>query len=86
MGHPPRRPIRRLTRQTPSLAFVGDFEAAPAIVELLRAVSRVRATSPVRCLANRRADFTALLEAEPRIALAMLPGLARRHAQAMGMA
>jgi CRP-like cAMP-binding protein len=46
-------------------------------------VARVRATTDVRCLAIRRDDFTALLEAEPALAVAMLPILARRLADVM---
>lgn len=41
-------------------------------------VARVRAATDVRCLAIRRDDFTVLLEAEPALAVAMLPTLARR--------
>ena len=63
--------------------FLGELSL---LVDGIAHTARVRATSPVRCLAIRRADFTALLEAEPRIALAMLPSLAKRHAQAMGLA
>jgi CRP-like cAMP-binding protein len=44
-------------------------------------VARVRAKTNVRCLAIARADFTLLLEQEPRIAVAMLPVLAGRLAQ-----
>jgi len=39
---------------------------------------RVRAVTPVRFLALARDDFTALLESEPQLALAMLRVLARR--------
>jgi CRP-like cAMP-binding protein len=39
---------------------------------------RVRAVTPVRVLALARDDFTALLESEPQLALAMLRVLARR--------
>ena len=46
-------------------------------------VARVRAGTDVRCLAISRTDFTELLEAEPRLALAMLPVLAKRLADAM---
>jgi CRP/FNR family transcriptional regulator len=46
-------------------------------------VARVRATSDVRCLAIRRDDFTALLEEEPALALAMLRTLARRLVDVM---
>ena len=41
-------------------------------------VARVRAKTDVRCLAIGRLDFEQLLEDEPRIALAMLPVVARR--------
>ena len=46
-------------------------------------VARVRALTDVRCLAIRRDDFTALLEEEPALAVAMLPILARRLAAVM---
>jgi CRP-like cAMP-binding protein len=41
-------------------------------------VARVRAETDVRCLAIRRDDFSALLDEEPRLAVTMLPVLARR--------
>jgi CRP-like cAMP-binding protein len=41
-------------------------------------VARVRAKTPVRCIAVNRLDFEELLEDEPRVALAMLPVIARR--------
>jgi len=44
--------------------------------------ARVRATTPVKCLAISRIDFAKLLEAEPQIAVAMLPVLAQRLADA----
>src|SRR5437660_7261301 len=40
--------------------------------------ARVRAVTDVRCLAISREDFSRLLEEAPRIAVAMLPVLARR--------
>jgi CRP-like cAMP-binding protein len=43
-----------------------------------RRIARVRAKSDARLLAVSRADFTELLESEPRIAVAMLPVLAQR--------
>lgn len=43
--------------------------------------ARVRAASAVRCLAIARADFAELLDEQPRIAVAMLPVLARRLAE-----
>lgn len=57
----------------------GEFfgELALLIPEGVRA-ARVRAGTDVRCLAIRRDDFAQLLEREPRIAVAMLPVLARR--------
>jgi len=45
--------------------------------------ARVHATTPVRCLAIGRRDFAELLEREPRIAVAMLPVLAQRLADAV---
>jgi len=44
--------------------------------------ARVQAASPIRCLAIARRDFAAILEAEPEIAVSMLPVLARRLADA----
>ena len=59
----------------------GEFFGELAILaEGVTRTARVRATSPVRCLAVARRDFTAILEAEPDIAVAMLPVLARRIA------
>lgn len=46
--------------------------------------ARVRATSPIRALVIGRPDFRRLLEAEPRIAVAMLPVLAHRLADTLG--
>jgi len=46
--------------------------------------ARVRCTSAVRCLAISRSDFAELLRREPRIAVSMLPVLARRLAEAQG--
>lgn len=42
--------------------------------------ARVRAATDVRCLAIGRADFASLLDEHPRVAVAMLPVLARRLA------
>ncbi len=57
----------------------GEFfgELALLIPEGVRA-ARVRAETDVRCLAIGREDFARLLDSEPRIAVAMLPVLARR--------
>ena len=43
-----------------------------------RRIARVRATTDARLLAVSRADFGALLESEPRLAVAMLPVVAQR--------
>ena len=55
--------------------FVGEL--ALLVPESTR-VARVRAKTPIRCLAINRLDFEELLDDEPRIALAMLPVVARR--------
>jgi voltage-gated potassium channel len=47
--------------------------------------ARVRARTPVRLLAISRAEFARLLDEEPRIAVAMLPTLARRMVQSLGL-
>jgi CRP-like cAMP-binding protein len=60
--------------------FVGELSLlAPGILR----TARVHALTAVRCVAISRADFEALLRAEPRIAAAMLPVLARRLADLM---
>ena len=41
-------------------------------------IARVRAKTDVRCLALSRADFVAALEANPKLALALLEALAAR--------
>jgi voltage-gated potassium channel len=57
----------------------GEFfgELALLIPEGVRA-ARVRAETDIRCLAIGREDFARLLDAEPAIAVAMLPVIARR--------
>lgn len=60
--------------------FVGELTL---LVPGAHRVARVRAATDVRCLAISRQDFTGLLEQEPRIALAMLPAVARRLVDAM---
>ncbi len=42
--------------------------------------ARVRTATPIRGLAISRSDFAALIEEQPRLALVMLPVLARRLA------
>ena len=60
----------------------GEFFGELAILAPgLTRTARVQASTPVRCLAVARRDFTAILEAEPDIAVAMLPVLARRIAK-----
>ena len=57
--------------------FFGELAIlAPGVTR----TARVQATTAVRCLAVARRDFAAILEAEPDIAVAMLPVLARRIA------
>jgi CRP-like cAMP-binding protein len=57
----------------------GDFFGELSLlVEDATRSARVRALTPVRCLAVGRAEFTELLESEPTVALTMLRTLARR--------
>jgi voltage-gated potassium channel len=61
----------------------GEFFGELAILaDGVTRTARVRAATDVRCLVIGRPDFGKLLEAEPRIAVAMLPVLARRLADA----
>ena len=55
--------------------FFGELSL---LVPDARRIARVRATTDARLLAVSRADFAALLESEPRIAVSMLPVLAQR--------
>jgi CRP-like cAMP-binding protein len=55
--------------------FFGELSL---LVPDARRIARVRATTDARLLAVSRTDFAALLESEPRLALAMLPALAQR--------
>jgi CRP/FNR family transcriptional regulator len=59
------------------------FGELTLLVSEAHRVARVRAATDVRCLAIRRDDFTALLEAEPALALAMLRTLASRLVDVM---
>ena len=57
----------------------GEFFGELALlVPQSRRVARVRAKTPVRCIAVNRLDFEELLDDEPRLALAMLPVVAGR--------
>jgi CRP-like cAMP-binding protein len=58
----------------------GDFVGELSLLTESDRLARVRALTPVRGLAIGRAAFHALINDEPRIALAMLPVLARRLA------
>jgi CRP-like cAMP-binding protein len=60
--------------------FVGELTL---LVPDAHRVARVRAATDVRLLAIRRDDFSELLEAEPALAVAMLPTLARRLIEVM---
>jgi len=57
--------------------FVGELAL---LADGITRVARVRATSEVRGMALGRAAFAQLLAREPRVAVAMLPVLARRLA------
>ncbi|HEX5616577.1 MAG TPA: cyclic nucleotide-binding domain-containing protein [Acidimicrobiia bacterium] len=58
--------------------FLGELSMlVPGVLH----TARVRATTSVRCLAISRADFERLLAEEPRVAVGMLPVLARRLAE-----
>ncbi len=63
--------------------FVGELSL---LVPDAHRTANVRALTDVRCLAIGRQEFAELLEHEPRIALAMLPVLARRLVEAMKLA
>ena len=59
--------------------FVGEL---PLLADGITRIARVRAKTPVKGLAISRMAFHELLEREPRVALRMLPVLARRLAEA----
>jgi voltage-gated potassium channel len=56
----------------------GEFFGELALLTDQPRKARVQAKTPVRCLAISRSDLSRLLEAEPQIAVAMLPKLAER--------
>jgi voltage-gated potassium channel len=56
----------------------GEFFGELALLTDHPRNARVRAKTPVRCLAISRRDFQQLLKDEPEIAVAMLPKLATR--------
>ena len=62
--------------------FVGELSL---LVDDIPRTVRVRAQTPVRVLAINRADFLALLESQPRIAMAMLRVVATRLAQMLDL-
>jgi CRP-like cAMP-binding protein len=59
--------------------FVGEL---PLLADGITRVARVRATTPVKGLAISRMALLELLQREPRVAVGMLPVLARRLAEA----
>lgn len=59
----------------------GEFFGELSLLVDIERVARVKASTRVRGLAISRADFSALLRDEPRIAVGMLPVLARRLAE-----
>jgi CRP-like cAMP-binding protein len=56
----------------------GEFFGELALLTDHPRNARIRAKTPVRCLAISRMDLTMLLKEEPEIAVAMLPKLAER--------
>lgn len=60
----------------------GEFFGELALLADVERIARVRASTPVRGLAIGRKEFSELLDREPRVAVAMLPVLARRLAEA----
>ena len=60
----------------------GEFFGELALLADVGRIARVRASTPVRGLAIGRKEFSELLDREPRVAVAMLPVLARRLAEA----
>jgi CRP-like cAMP-binding protein len=58
--------------------FIGELSL---LVDGLVHTGRVRAASPLKCLAINRHDFDRLLQDEPRIGINMLRALARRLAE-----
>jgi CRP-like cAMP-binding protein len=56
----------------------GEFFGEMALLTDEPHSARVRAKTHVRCIALSSRDFAALLDEEPRVAVAMLPVLARR--------
>jgi len=56
----------------------GEFFGELALLTDHPRNARIRAKTPVRCLAISRTDFSKLLEEEPEIAVAMLPKIAQR--------
>jgi CRP-like cAMP-binding protein len=59
--------------------FVGEL---PLLADGIARVARVRATTPLKGLAISRMALSELLRREPRVAVRMLPVLARRLAEA----
>jgi CRP-like cAMP-binding protein len=60
----------------------GDLFGELALLTDHPRTARVRAKTPVKCLAISRIDFQRLLKEEPEIGVAMLPMLARRLSEA----
>jgi CRP-like cAMP-binding protein len=59
----------------------GEFIGELALLTSTTRTARVRAVTPVRCLAISRADFGKMLQSEPKLAIAMLEALAKRLAE-----
>jgi CRP-like cAMP-binding protein len=67
-----------LPRREPMTLGSGEFFGELALLTDAHRVARVRAVTPVRGLAIGRAAFWRMLHDEPRVAVGMLPVLARR--------
>lgn len=61
----------------------GQFVGEIALLTDRPHVARVRAKTEATCLAISRADFAALVQGSPQIAVAMLPVLAQRLADSL---
>lgn len=67
-----------LPNRSPLTLGPGEFFGELSLLTDADRVARVRAITPVRGLAIGRTEFWRLLRDEPRVALGMLPVLARR--------
>lgn len=66
------------TRDGPVVLGAGECVGELGLLTDAQRSARVRAATPVRCIAIARGDFDSLLAAEPRIAVPLLRTVARR--------